>query len=99
MLKNEPSAGHPPARSGAGLENREGTRILFVSGLSGSGKSTAMAALGDLSFHCVDNLPPQLIEPFLDLCAAAKPPIARIGLAIDSREGSALCVWSSAGPE
>ena len=51
-------------------------RIVFVSGLSGSGKSTAMAALEDLSFYCVDHLPVQLIEQFLGLCAQATPPTA-----------------------
>jgi UPF0042 nucleotide-binding protein len=57
-----------------------------VSGLSGSGKSTAMAALEDLSFYCVDNLPVQLIEQFLHLCTQATPPIEKIGLAVDARE-------------
>jgi UPF0042 nucleotide-binding protein len=57
-----------------------------VSGLSGSGKSTAMAALEDQSFYCVDNLPSQLIEQFLGLCANAVPPIEQIALAVDSRE-------------
>jgi UPF0042 nucleotide-binding protein len=61
-------------------------RIVFVSGLSGSGKSTAMAALEDLSFYCVDNLPVQLIEQFLNLCTKATPPIDKIALAIDARE-------------
>jgi UPF0042 nucleotide-binding protein len=61
-------------------------RIIFVSGLSGSGKSTAMAALEDLAFYCVDNLPPQLIGQFVDLCSKATPPIDKIGLAIDARE-------------
>jgi len=61
-------------------------RIVFVSGLSGSGKSTAMAALEDLAFYCVDNLPPQLIAQFVDLCGKATPPIDKIGLAIDGRE-------------
>ena len=42
---------------------------VFVAGLSGSGRSTAMAALEDLGFYCVDNLPPALVEQFLDLCA------------------------------
>jgi len=65
-------------------------RIVFVAGLSGSGKSTAMAALEDQSFYCVDNLPPQLIEQFLALCANALPPIERIALAIDSREARFL---------
>ncbi|UCE85891.1 MAG: RNase adapter RapZ [Deltaproteobacteria bacterium] len=61
-------------------------RIIFLSGLSGSGKSTAMAALEDLSFYCVDNLPPALVETFLDLCAKATPPIHKVALAIDARE-------------
>jgi UPF0042 nucleotide-binding protein len=62
------------------------THIVFVSGLSGSGKSTAMAALEDQNFYCVDNLPAQLIEQFLTLCANAVPPILRIAVAIDARE-------------
>jgi UPF0042 nucleotide-binding protein len=62
------------------------TRIVFVSGLSGSGRSTAMAALEDLSFYCVDNLPPQLVPQFLSLCTAAAPPIEKIALAVDARE-------------
>jgi UPF0042 nucleotide-binding protein len=55
-----------------------------VSGLSGSGKSTAMAALEDMSFYCVDNLPVQLIEQFLHLCTQATPPIEKIGLAFSA---------------
>jgi UPF0042 nucleotide-binding protein len=65
-------------------------RIVFVSGLSGSGKSTAMAALEDLSFYCVDNLPAQLIDQFLDLCAKSDPKIEKIALAIDTREPTFL---------
>jgi RNase adapter protein RapZ len=60
--------------------------VVFVSGLSGSGKSTAMNALEDLGFYCVDNLPAQLTSQFLDLCSQADPPIARVALAIDARE-------------
>jgi len=63
-------------------------RIVFVSGLSGSGKSTAMAALEDLAFYCVDNLPPPLITQFVELCGKATPPIDKIGLAIDAREAA-----------
>ena len=66
------------------------TPIVFVSGVSGSGKSTATAALEDLSYYCVDNLPVQLIEQFLTLCAKADPPIERIALAIDAREDAFL---------
>jgi len=60
--------------------------IVFVSGLSGSGKTTAMAALEDLSFYCVDNLPPQLVVQFLDLCAKSTPRIEKVAIAVDARE-------------
>ncbi len=61
-------------------------RVVFVSGLSGSGKTTAMNALEDLGFYCVDNLPAQLTRQFLDLCSQADPPIDKVALAIDARE-------------
>jgi UPF0042 nucleotide-binding protein len=65
-------------------------RVVFVSGLSGSGKSTAMAALEDAGFYGVDNLPAPLVEQFLDLCAKAQPPIEKIALALDARESGFL---------
>jgi len=65
-------------------------QFVFVAGLSGSGKTTAMAALEDLSFYCVDNLPAQLIDQFLHLCKQATPPIERIALAVDTREAQFL---------
>jgi UPF0042 nucleotide-binding protein len=66
------------------------SRVVFVSGLSGSGKSTAMAALEDAGFYCVDNLPAPLVERVLDLCAKANPPIEKIALALDARETAFL---------
>lgn len=60
-------------------------QVVFVGGLSGSGKTTAMAALEDLSFYCVDNLPAQLIEQFLNLCEQSTPPIEKIALAVETR--------------
>jgi UPF0042 nucleotide-binding protein len=61
-------------------------RVVFVSGLSGSGKTTAMNALEDLGFYCVDNLPAQLTRQVLELCTQAEPPIEKVALAIDARE-------------
>jgi UPF0042 nucleotide-binding protein len=66
----------------------EGTHVVFVAGLSGSGRSTAMDSLEDLSFYSVDNLPPELVEQFLDLCASASSPHRKIALAIDTREAA-----------
>src|SRR5262245_34967818 len=68
----------------------EPLQVVFVSGLSGSGKTTVMATLEDLGFYCVDNLPAQLTRQFFDLCAAARPPIRRVALAIDAREAAFL---------
>jgi UPF0042 nucleotide-binding protein len=65
---------------------RDAAQIYFVSGLSGSGKTTAMAALEDLGFYCVDNLPAQLVPQFLALCSQATPAIEKIALAVDARE-------------
>jgi RNase adapter protein RapZ len=70
--------------------NPRDARVVVVSGLSGSGKTTAMAALEDLGFYCADNLPVQLIEQFLELCAKADPPIEKVALALDAREGRFL---------
>lgn len=67
-----------------------GQQIVFVSGLSGSGKTTAMAALEDLSFYCVDNLPVQLVPQFLALCTTASTSIEKIALALDAREEAFL---------
>ncbi len=61
-------------------------RVVVVSGLSGSGKTTAMASLEDQGFYCADNLPAPLVEQFLDLCAKSTPPIEKIALALDARE-------------
>jgi UPF0042 nucleotide-binding protein len=66
------------------------TRIVFVSGLSGSGRSTAMRGLEDATFYCVDNLPPQLIVQFVDLCRNSTPPIRNMALAVDTREAGFL---------
>jgi UPF0042 nucleotide-binding protein len=49
-----------------------------------------MGALEDLGFYGVDNIPPQLTEQFVDLCAKANPPIHDIALALDAREAAFL---------
>jgi len=42
-------------------------KIIIISGLSGSGKSTAIGALEDTGFYCVDNMPIDLLPKFLEL--------------------------------
>ena len=70
-------------------------RVVVVTGLSGSGKSTAIHLLEDLGFYCIDNLPVTLIPPFLDLCAKSEGPITRVALGIDLRERVSLREYPS----
>ncbi len=64
-------------------------RIVIISGLSGSGKSTAVKALEDLGFYCVDNLPLVLVTTFADLCRQSTG-VAKVALVADVREGEFL---------
>ena len=60
-------------------------RIIILSGLSGSGKSTAAKAFEDLGFFCVDNLPPELLFSFIDLCGKSLTQIKKAVVVIDIR--------------
>ncbi len=62
------------------------TRILFVSGLSGAGKSHAIRALEDLGYFCVDNLPPPLLPTFSDLVTHHVPEMSHVAIGVDIRE-------------
>jgi UPF0042 nucleotide-binding protein len=65
-------------------------QIVIVTGISGSGKSTAIRVLEDLGFYCIDNLPVTLIPRFLELCENSKEHIGRVALGIDLRERVSL---------
>ncbi len=41
--------------------------LIIVTGMSGAGKSETIHAMEDLGYYCVDNIPPQLILPFVEL--------------------------------
>ena len=45
----------------------EAMDIILITGMSGSGKSVALRALEDAGYYCVDNLPPELLLPFVQL--------------------------------
>lgn len=75
--------------SEAGPHGRGRKEIVIISGLSGSGKSTAIRCFEDMGFFCVDNLPAQLIPVFADLCSKTDT-IQRAALVVDVREGAFL---------
>ena len=62
--------------------------IVLITGMSGSGKSVALRALEDSGFYCVDNLPPELLIPFIELENGQKE--ERVAIAIDVRSANSL---------
>ncbi|MCC6847817.1 MAG: RNase adapter RapZ [Deltaproteobacteria bacterium] len=64
--------------------------VVIVTGLSGSGKSTAIRVLEDLGFYCIDNLPVVLTPKFIELCQNSEEDIQRVALGIDLRERAFL---------
>jgi UPF0042 nucleotide-binding protein len=66
-------------------------RVVIVTGVSGAGKSTALRALEDSAYYCVDNLPLPLLGRFVDLLTQAGD-ADRAALVVDAREGDFLSV-------
>jgi len=60
--------------------------IIIITGLSGSGKSTAIKALEDVGFFCVDNLPVVLLPSFLELRVAPSSGFEKLALVMDIRQ-------------
>ncbi len=60
-------------------------QIIIVTGLSGSGKSGAAKVLEDIGFYCIDNMPPQLIPKFAEICETSK--IKKVAIVADVRGG------------
>jgi len=59
--------------------------IVIITGMSGSGKSTAIRALEDAGFFCIDNLPVLLLPKLTELAGGGQ--IERMALVVDVREG------------
>ncbi len=71
------------------VDHRDGTELVIITGMSGSGKASALKAFEDLGYYCVDNLPVDLIPRFAEL-ALQSGEIPRTALVVDVREGSQL---------
>ena len=63
-------------------------QIVLITGMSGSGKSVALNALEDAGYYCVDNLPPELLLPFVAL--ERKHKATRLAIAMDVRSATSL---------
>ncbi len=67
-------------------------QIVIVTGLSGAGKSTALRALEDIEFTCVDNIPVPLVTQMVDHLAH-EGDRDKLAIAIDARQRRALTAW------
>jgi RNase adapter protein RapZ len=86
----EPDA--PTPLTGPGLDSSRSTdagerHFVVISGLSGAGKSQASKLFEDLGYACVDNLPPELLDDFLDLRRQGHDRYRRAALVLDIRAG------------
>ncbi|MFV0375447.1 RNase adapter RapZ [Microbacterium sp.] len=59
--------------------------VLIVTGMSGAGRTTAANALEDLGWYVVDNLPPQMLGPLLELTELAGGALPKIAAVVDVR--------------
>ena len=81
MVKPKQTVEHPP--------DSQGSELVIITGLSGSGKATVLKALEDLGYYAVDNLPIGLLPKFAEL-AKDSLHVRRAALVIDIREGQKL---------
>lgn len=66
-------------------DNRDRGEILIVTGMSGAGRTTAANALEDLDWYVVDNLPPQMLKPLLELTGRAGDALPKVAVVVDVR--------------
>lgn len=69
-------------------------KLIIITGLSGSGKSTAISAFEDAGFYCVDNMPVALLPKFLELPIESNSEITGLAFVMDLREKSFLYRYS-----
>lgn len=70
-------------------------KVIIITGLSGSGKSTVARTLEDLGFFCVDNIPVDLLPKLLELTESSGGELQRLALVIDLRQKEFLPRYSS----
>lgn len=59
--------------------------FVIITGMSGSGKSRAIAAMEDIGYYCIDNLPPKMVKSFTDLCGQSGEKVDKVAIVVDAR--------------
>ena len=62
-------------------------QFVIITGMSGSGKSSCVDVLEDMGYYCIDNMPPELIGKFVDICNQSDGKIDKVAFVIDIRSG------------
>ena len=78
------TAGRKPKPAG-----KPGKELIILTGISGAGKASALKAFEDLGYHCVDNLPLELLPQFAAIVGKSTE-VERAAIVMDVREGSTL---------
>ena len=81
----------PGSKSQAAAKGKKSAKtpvkeLVIVTGISGAGKASALKAFEDLGYHCVDNLPLELLLNFADLVSKSAD-VERAAIVVDVREG------------
>jgi RNase adapter protein RapZ len=88
--KPKQNAAKPPAaRRKQSSNGKPAKELVIVTGISGAGKASALKAFEDLGYHCVDNLPLELLPDFSSLVSASRE-VEQAAIVVDVREGATL---------
>lgn len=63
-------------------------KVVIITGMSGAGRSRAADWFEDQGYYCVDNMPPALIDDFLEMASADTNSIDKVAFVADLRSGS-----------
>ena len=77
----------------------EAREIVILTGMSGAGRSTAAHAMEDLGWYVVDNLPPQMLAPLIELTSESsggRTPMTRVAAVVDARSGDFFTAFQAA---
>lgn len=77
--------GIPEIEAATPAPERSEPEVLVITGMSGAGRSRAAGVLEDLDWFVVDNLPPLMIVPLVDLMTRAGSSVERLAVVVDVR--------------
>ena len=65
--------------------------LIIITGVSGAGKSSAMAFMEDAGYYCIDNMPPELMSTFVSLLANNSEYYPKVAMVVDISLSGRMC--------